>query len=103
MGVDCGSSERKDLTMARYSFLLALHARSPLRWRRRVHPGLLRVLRQPHLQTLWVWSVGCGIQRVWVQLNGLQSKLFLRGLPLCRLKLLHFEFCFIANSKLIFK
>merc|ERR1712192_361268 len=69
-----------------------LPARPPLRRGRRVHPCLLRVLRQPHLQTLWVWSVGGGIFRVWVQHNGLQSQLSLRGIPLCRLKPQNFKF-----------
>merc|ERR1711928_40746 len=37
-----------------------LPSRASLRRRRRVHPGVLRILRQPHLQAIWLWSVGCG-------------------------------------------
>ena len=29
---------------------MRLPCRASLRWRRRVHPGILRILRQPHLQ-----------------------------------------------------
>ena len=81
-----------------------LPCRASLRRRRRVHPGILRILRQPHLQVdrligrsiadfifsekfydvqkiylpppfqaIWLWSVGCGIKRVWLQHHGLQS------------------------------
>ena len=81
-----------------------LPRRASLRRGRRVHPGILRILRQPHLQVdrligrsiadfifsekfydvqkihpsppfqaIWLWSVGCGIKRVWLQHHGLQS------------------------------
>merc|ERR1739842_220518 len=45
----------------------------------------LEIYSSPLFQTLWVWSMGCGLKRVWVQHHGLQPQLPLRGLPLRRL------------------
>merc|ERR1712156_538698 len=77
-----------------------LPCRASLRRRRRVHPGILRILRQPHLQAIWLWSVGCGIKRVWLQHHGLQSQLFLWGLSLRRLSPIRNLFIVISNLKL---
>merc|ERR1711971_1081729 len=100
---DCGSSERKHLTMAQYSFLLALSACPP--------PSLMVTLSPSRPSTASMATPSTDLMGlelgVWDQ-QGLGTTLWSpvptlsTGATIMQAEPSKFQFCFIVNSNLIF-